>query len=110
MSFHVDPAALRRYAGRLDEVERVAEDAGRYMEAHGTFGFHEAGIIGFAAPGHRHLMANLQELLTRVRELGVESQKALRSAADEYQRGDERSAARIDASLPEVPRASPSRD
>jgi hypothetical protein len=107
MSFQVDPAALRRYAGRLDEVERIAEDAGRYVEAHGNFGFHEAGIIGFAAPGHRHLMANLHELVTRLRELGVESQKALRTAADEYQRTDEQAAAKVDATYPEVPRASP---
>lgn len=110
MSFTVDPAALRRYASRLDEVERVAEDAKRYVEAHGNFGFHETGIIGFAAPGHRHLMASLQDLLGHLRELGVESQKGLRDAAEEYQRSDEESAARTDAAYPEVPRPSPLRD
>ena len=53
MSFKVEPSALRTYASQLDEVERVAGDAQRYVSAYGDFSFHQAGIIGFAAPGGR---------------------------------------------------------
>jgi len=76
MSFHVEPSALRTFASQLDEVERVAADAERYVATYGSFGFHQAGVIGFAAPGHRTLMGNLHKLLTHLSELGTESQKA----------------------------------
>ena len=110
MTFQVDPAALRAYATRLDVVERVAGDATRYAEAHGSFGWHEAGIMGKAAPGHRRLMANLRELLDRLGELGTESQKALRATADTYLRTDRHAAAELDAACPPVPRPSAPRD
>lgn len=104
MSFNVDPAALRRYAQQLGEVERVAEACQSYVSAHGNFSFHESGLIGFAAPGHRNLMADLDQLFTQLGKLGVESRAALRAAADEYTRSDEKSAAKVDASYPEVRR------
>jgi hypothetical protein len=106
MSFDVDPSALRRYASQLSEVERVAEDCQRYVAAHGNFSFHERGIIGSAAPGHHNLMVDLQQLLEHLAKLGVESQAALRSAADEYMRTDKGSAAKVDATYPEVSRVS----
>jgi hypothetical protein len=102
MSFKVEPPALRTYASQLSEVERVAEDAQRYVSSYGTFNFHESGIIGYAAPGHRKLMANLEKLLKRLNELGTGSQKALRTTADVYQRTDHKSAAAIDATYPPV--------
>jgi hypothetical protein len=110
MSFKVDPSAIRTYASRLDEIERVAGDAQRYVATNGNFSFHEAGIIGFAAPGHRNLMAALQKLLTHLSELGVDSQKALRATADVYWRTDGDAAARIDATYPPVQRPHPGMD
>jgi hypothetical protein len=110
MSFKVDPAAIRACASRLDEVERVAGDAQRYVAANGNFSFHESGIMGYASPGHRNLMANLQKLLTHLAELGVDSQKALRTTADVYQRTDGDAAARIDATYPPVQRPRPDMD
>ncbi len=70
-------------------MERVASDADRYVASNGNFSFHQQGIIGFAAPGHRHLMADLHDLLTRISALGAESQKALRPAAAQYMKTDE---------------------
>jgi len=110
MTFQVDPAALRAYASRLDVVERVAGDAARYVEAHGTFGWHEAGIMGKAAPGHDRLMTNLRDLLGRLGELGTASQKALRATADTYLRTDRHTASALDATYPPVPRPSAPRD
>jgi hypothetical protein len=110
MTFQVDPAALRDFARRLDVVERVAEDARRYVDSNGSFTFHQQGIIGFAAPGHRGLISDLHGLLSHLRKLGAESQAALRQVADEYGSTDQRAAATVDASLPEVSRASDFRD
>ena len=110
MSFEVDPSALRTYASQLDEVARVAADAERYVATYGNFSFHEEGIMGFAAPGHRKLMSNLHQLLTHLSELGIGSQKALRSTADSYLRTDEKAAATVDATYPPVPRLRPDQD
>ena len=66
MSFKVEPSALQAYASRLDEVERVAGDADRYVGTYGNFSFHQEGIIGFAAPGHRNLTAKLHQLLAHL--------------------------------------------
>jgi hypothetical protein len=104
MSFKVDPVAIRAYASWLEEVERVADDAQRYVAANGNFSFHESGIMGYASPGHRNVMADLQRLLTHLAELGVDSQKALRATAEVYQRTDGAAAARIDATYPPVQR------
>ncbi|WP_045747642.1 hypothetical protein [Actinoplanes rectilineatus] len=103
MTFRVEPMALRDYARKLCEIERVAEEADRYVTTHGTFSFHEAGLIGRAAPGHRNLMAELHELMAHLKRLGAESAKGLNAAADDYQATDLSSAAEIDATYPPVP-------
>jgi len=110
MSFKVEPSALRAYASQLDEVERVGDDAQRYVGTYGNFSFHQSGIIGFAAPGHRNLMGKLHELLAHLIELGTNSQTALRSTSDVYFRTDEKSAAKIDAIYPPTPRPRPDMD
>lgn len=60
------PAALRTYAGQLSDAKRVAEAASSYVSDHGDFSFHEQGLIGYAAPGHRRLLADLNRLLTHL--------------------------------------------
>ncbi|MEU4427902.1 hypothetical protein AB0F81_45385 [Actinoplanes sp. NPDC024001] len=102
--------ALRDYAGRLGDVERVGEEADRYVSVYGDFTFHEQGLMGFVAPGHRVLLAELHHLMTRLKSLGIDSAEALRVAAAEYERTDTRSAAEIDATYPQVPRGLEFRD
>jgi hypothetical protein len=55
-------------------------------------------------------MDNLQKLLSHLRELGTESQRALWSTADCYQGTDEKTAVGIDATYPPVPRSRPDMD
>ncbi|MBW6432728.1 hypothetical protein KZ829_03105 [Actinoplanes hulinensis] len=85
-------------------MERVAEEADRYVSAHGSFTILDQGLIGFVAPGHRQLMGQLHDLFARLGDLGAGSQSALRAAADTYVNTDERSAAELDASCPPVHR------
>jgi hypothetical protein len=104
MTFRAEPAALRDYARKVGDVERVAVEANRYVAAHGSFSMHEAGLMGYAAPGHRQLVAELHKLLGHLKSLGTESRNGLQVAAEGYERTDLRSAAEIDATLPAVPR------
>ncbi|WP_306215023.1 WXG100 family type VII secretion target [Actinoplanes sp. RD1] len=110
MSFHVDPAALRTAASKIGDADRVAELAREYVTRHGTFSFHEQGLIGELAPGHRNLMSDLERMLTHLGKLSDESKTALRQAADGYEHTDSDNAARLDASYPPVPRPHPERD
>ncbi|WP_433828773.1 hypothetical protein ACQP2E_05445 [Actinoplanes sp. CA-015351] len=104
MTFRVEPMALRDYARQLGDVDQVAEEADRYISTYGELTLHEQGLMGFAAPGHRVIVAELHSLLAHLKTLGIESQRAVRNAADEYERTDTRSAAEIDATYPGVPR------
>ncbi|GIE33515.1 hypothetical protein Ait01nite_065600 [Actinoplanes italicus] len=104
MTFRVDPFQVREYARKLGDVERVAEEAGRYVSAHGSFTILDQGLMGFVAPGHRQLMGQLHDLFARLGDLGAGSRTALRAAADTYVYTDERSASALDASYPPVHR------
>jgi hypothetical protein len=110
MTFRVEPAALRRYAGQLADGRRVADAANSYVQRHGSFSFHEKGLLGFIAPGHRHLMADLGRLLSHLGELSDASSKSMSQVADGYEHSDKKSQAAIDATYPEVPRTSLYRD
>jgi uncharacterized protein YukE len=109
MTFRVDPAALRRCASELADAERVADVADRYATHWGSFDFHESGIIGKAAPGHRRLVASLHQMLPHLGQLGAASASALRQTADHYERTDQAAEAKIDATYPQVPRSRPDR-
>ena len=104
MTFRADAFQVREYARKLGDVERVAEEADRYVSAHGSFTIPDQGLIGFVAPGHRQLMSQLHNLFVRLGDLGAGSQTALRAAVDTYVYTDERSAAALDASYPPVHR------
>lgn len=110
MSFRVEPQALRTYAGQLADGQQVADAAGRYVHRYGDFSFHEKGLIGFVAPGHRHLMAALDHMLSHLNDLADGSSQALTGVAADYEHTDRRTAAAIDATYPAVPRPSPSTD
>jgi uncharacterized protein YukE len=110
VSFHVEPEALRTAATKIGDAERVAEAAKEYVTRNGSFSFHERGLIGDLAPGHRNLMSDLEQMLTHLGKLGEGSRAALRQAANEYEGTDRDSAARVDASYPPVPRPHPERD
>lgn len=44
MTFRVDPFQVREYARKLGDVERVAEEAGRYVSTHGDFTILDQGL------------------------------------------------------------------
>lgn len=110
MTFRVEPAALRRYAGQLADGRRVADAANSYVQRHGTFTLHEKGLLGLIAPGHRHLMADLARLLRHLGDLSDASSTAMNQVADGYEHSDKESQAAIDATYPEVPRTLLDRD
>lgn len=110
MSFEVEPAALRAGASQVGDATRVAEAANGYVAQHGSFSFHEAGLIGVLAPGHRNLMSDLHRMLTHLGHLGEASETALKHVAARYERADQDTAAKIDDSYPVVPRPNPARD
>ncbi|HET6483659.1 MAG TPA: hypothetical protein VFG35_26960 [Actinoplanes sp.] len=110
MTFTVDPVQIQEYARKLGDVERVAEEADRYVSAHGNMTILSQGLISLVAPGHRQLMGELHDLFTCLGEIGVGSQVALRATADNYAKTDERSAASVDASYPPVRRDASVRD
>jgi hypothetical protein len=107
MTFEVEPTALRTGAVKVGDAARVAEAAGRYVTQHGSFSFHERGLIGFLAPGHRHLMSDLQQVLTQLGHLGDASRTALNQIADRYEHTDLNTEANLDATYPAVRRAHP---
>lgn len=103
MTFRVEPAALRDYARQLGEVERVAEEADRYIATHGSFSLQEGGIIGLMTQDHPQVVAGLHELLAHLKRLGIESRASLLAAASSYESTDAKSAAEIDAGYPAAP-------
>lgn len=110
MSFRVEPQALRTYAGQLADAHQVADVATRYVQQYGDFSLHERGLIGAIAPGHRHLLAALNDLLGHLGTLTGASAEALRQVAARYEHSDLRAEGAIDASYPAVPRPAPSGD
>ncbi|WP_229070819.1 hypothetical protein [Actinoplanes sp. DH11] len=104
MTFHVEPLVLRAYARQLGDIDQVAEEADRYISVYGDLALHEQGLMGFVAPGHRVLVAEFHRLMAHLKNLGIESERAVGAAAAEYERTDTRSAAEIDAGYPGVPR------
>ncbi|MEU4427561.1 hypothetical protein AB0F81_43635 [Actinoplanes sp. NPDC024001] len=96
--------ALREYARQLGDVERVAEEADRYISVHGSFSLHEGGLIGLLAGSHERLVGELHQLLAHLKKLGADSQASLRAAAERCETTDLQSAAEIDAEYPAVPR------
>jgi hypothetical protein len=110
VSFRVEPQALRTYAAHLADAHQAADVAKRYVNQYGEFSLHERGLIGVIAPGHRHLLAALNDLLGRLGNLTGGSGEALSHVAAGYERSDLRAQSAIDATYPAVPRPSPSRD
>ena len=110
MSFRVEPPALRTYAARLADAHQAAEAAKRYVNRHGSFSLHEKGLMGFVAPGHRHLIAALDEMLGHLERLTDASGRTLSQTAGRYEASDLRAESTVDAAYPVVPRPSPRRD
>jgi hypothetical protein len=110
MSFHVQPDALRTYAGQIGDAKRVADAANTYVKQNGSFSFHQQGLIGWLAPGHDNLMGDLDRMLTHLGELGDTSRAALTQTADHYQHSDRNAEAALDATYPEVARSHPDLD
>jgi hypothetical protein len=79
-------------------------DAKTYIEASGNFSFHESGVIGLLAGGHHKLMGDLNTMFGRLLTVLERSNEALISTASAYDGTDQRGAARVDATYPEVPR------
>lgn len=104
VSFGVEPADLRTYAARLRNSHGDVADAKAYLAAHGNFNFHEAGIIGLLAGGHRDWMADLQGMLDHLMQITETSARSLDEAAGTYEATDQRTAARIDGTRPPAAR------
>lgn len=94
----------------MAEGAHVAEVVHSYVKKHGSFSLHEKGLIGLVAPGHRNLMADLDQLLGHVAQLADGSAVALQRSAEQYQQTDLRSASSIDATYPGVTPPPLSRD
>ncbi|GAA5192649.1 hypothetical protein GCM10023322_52730 [Rugosimonospora acidiphila] len=106
MNFRVEPYALRTYAAQLGDDQQVAQIAKSYANRYGSFSFHEKGLIGLAAPGHRTLLKRLNDLLQHLSDLADSSAEALKQAADGYARSDLRTASALDATYPAIRRTS----
>jgi hypothetical protein len=100
MSFVVRPAALRALSADLGEQAEAARTARGYVDQHGSFGVHDSGLIGILAQAHSTFVGALRQRLTRTEELLAASATEIARAADQYERGDQASAATIDATLP----------
>jgi uncharacterized protein YukE len=110
MTFKVDAAEILAYAARLREAHGDAENARSYIHGHGDFSFHQSGIIGALLGRHADLMGRLEQLHGQLLSILERSGAALTTVASDYQRTDEQTAARVDATYPASPRPAPSRD
>ncbi|MEU4219604.1 hypothetical protein [Actinoplanes sp. NPDC026623] len=110
MSFSVEPADLRVFATTLQHAYADADAAKTYVHAHGSFSFHESGIIGALSGAHSEWMGKLDEMLTHLQALTDSSSRAISDIATQYKSSDEDSAARVDASYPAEPRPPVNRD
>ena len=81
MTFRVEPAALRRYAGQLADGRRVADAAGSYVQRHGSFSLHEKGLLGACRFAGRQ-RAGRRYLRVRASLLGCSSFAHMRRAAE----------------------------
>ena len=110
MSFQVEPADLRAFAMQLQNSYGDAADAKTYVQAHGTFGFHESGLIGVLSGRHAAWLEQLQGMLNHLLELTEAAPHVLRTVATTYEESDVHATAQIDASYPAAPRAPLNRD
>lgn len=106
MSFAVDPQAVRKYADQLAAARRAADAANSYVNKHGSFSGHEGGLIGTISSAHTDFVASLNTMLKHLMDLTDSSEVAFKQLAAKYEQSDTSSAAKLDASYPEVPRAS----
>ncbi|GID98018.1 hypothetical protein ACFQFC_15825 [Amorphoplanes digitatis] len=110
MSFGVEPADLRVFATTLQQAYSDADAAKAYVHAHGSFSFHETGIIGVLSGAHSEWVGKLDEMLNHLQALTDSSSRALNEIATQYEASDEDSAARVDATYPVALRPSVNRD
>jgi hypothetical protein len=104
MSFYVEPGALERAAGQLTEAAADARAARAYISQHTDLKWHDQGIMNELWPDHDALVKAMNERLAHLSALLEQSRDALRRTAAYYQHTDARSAGRLDASYPDVPR------
>ncbi len=109
MTLNVDPEALRIYATHLAGLHQATQRAKAYVNKYGSLSIHEQGLIGKFAGYHDAYVADLNEMLDRLSKLLETSGGALRKSAANYEHTDRRSASQIDALLPQISRATPSR-
>lgn len=105
MSFEVDPQAVRKYADELAAVRRAADTANAYVNKHGSFSLHQSGLMGSIAGAHSDFVMSLNTMLKHLMDLADSAELALEQLAAKYERTDDSSAAKVDATYPAVPRA-----
>jgi hypothetical protein len=110
VTFSVEPGDIRRFADDLQQANTDADAAKSYVQANGTFSFHQTGIIGVLSGAHGRLMGRLGGLLDQLQTLTDASSEALREIAMQYEKTDTEASARVDASYPESPRPALKRD
>jgi hypothetical protein len=98
------------YAAKLLELYGDVAAAKAYVEAHGSFSFHQTGLIGVLSGQHTDLMRQLNESFGKLLAVTQASSGALADAADSYEHTDDDAAARIDAAYPAAPRPQTFRD
>jgi len=104
MSFQVAGADIIGYSATLSSLYDDVWRAENYIQRHGSFSFHESGIIGTLAGQHADLMDQLQKLHDNLEVILFRSTGALQDIGARYQQTDEATSARIDATYPESPR------
>lgn len=104
MSFNVEPADLRAYAAKLAELHSDVEVARGFVKTHGSFSFHQTGLIGVLSGAHAGWMQQLDAMCEQLMQLTDGSARALEASASTYETTDDQAAARVDNSYPAAPR------
>lgn len=111
MTFSVDPAALGGYAALLARARDDAQQCKAYFD--GNVPDLSPGVDGLINPicyEHTAVQQKLGAMLDQLVTLLGASQDEMAAAATRYQRTDERAAATVDRSYPDVARPQPRRD
>jgi hypothetical protein len=104
MGFHVEPNALRAYAGQLGAEASSADQSDEYMNKYATFGWHQRGLINQLRPAHERFVGEVTGALVHLTELLERSRTELNGAAEYYEQTDADAAGKADNSYPVAPR------
>ncbi|MDV6014422.1 hypothetical protein [Haloechinothrix sp. LS1_15] len=103
MGFSVDPDAVAALSKQLERLQDHAIQGTSYVGNHSEIDFSGEGLINLISGGHREVQQQVENFLDRLaNRTAATTAESLIDAARYYRSTDADSAARLDASYPEV--------